>query len=285
LKRPAPDFSALDRPGVLLALFHPRREVGAPGRKLSEAETKIPGVKDLLVPVGDDIGVGARLHLGDRTQANILFFHGNGEIAADYDEIGPFYNRIGINFLAADYRGYGRSTGHPTVTTMMQDCHTIFQFVADWLAQNGLVGPLILMGRSLGSASAIELAAAHPDRVSGLIVESGFAYAGPLLQLLGIDPAAIGFREETAFAHLEKIARFGGPLLIIHAEFDHIIPFSDGQALFEASTSADKNLLKIPAANHNDILAHGFADYFAAIQRLAESCLTRLFLNTDGGPG
>lgn len=52
----------------------------------------------------------------------------------------------------------------------------------------------------------------------------------------------------------------------------HIIPFSDGQALFEASASADQTLLKIPAANHNDILAHGFADYLAAVQRLTASC-------------
>jgi hypothetical protein len=130
------------------------------------------------------------------------------------------------------------------------------------------------MGRSLGSAPAIELAATHADRVCGLIVESGFAFAGPLLELLGVDAAAIGFREETAFRHLEKIARFQGPLLVIHAEFDHIIPFSDGQALFDAGTSPRKTLLKIPGANHNDILAHGFADYLAAVERLAAACST-----------
>jgi alpha-beta hydrolase superfamily lysophospholipase len=268
------DFSVLDRPEVLMFLFHPRREHGAPGRRPPETGTNIPGVKDILVPVADDVAVGARFHLGSRGHANLLFFHGNGEIAADYDEIGPYYNRIGINFLAADYRGYGRSTGHPTVTSMVQDSHAIFRFVTDWLAQNGFNGPLILMGRSLGSASAIELAAAHADRVCGLIVESGFAFAGPLLELLGVDAAAVGFREETAFRHLQKMACFQRPLLVIHAEFDHIIPFSDGQALFDASASPDKSLLKIPGANHNDILAHGFGDYLAAIERLAAACST-----------
>lgn len=268
------DFSALDRPEVLMFLFHPRREHGAPERRSSETKTSIPGVNDILVPVADGVAVGARFHLGGRGHANLLFFHGNGEIAADYDEIGPYYNRIGINFLAADYRGYGRSTGHPTVTAMMDDCHAIFRFASDWLAQNGFSGPLILMGRSLGSASAIELAAAHADRVCGLIIESGFALAGPLLELLGIDAAAVGFREETTFRHPDKIARFQGPLLVIHAEFDHIIPFSDGQTLFDAGTSPDKTLLKIPGANHNDILAHGFEDYLAAIERLAAACST-----------
>jgi fermentation-respiration switch protein FrsA (DUF1100 family) len=268
------DFSALDRPDVLMLLFHPRRDDSSPLDTSPATETKLPGAQDILVPVEDGITVGVRFHLGGRTQANILFFHGNGEIAADYDEIGPFYNRIGINFLAADYRGYGRSTGHPTVAGMMQDGRTIFQFVTAWLAQNGFTGTLILMGRSLGSAPAIELAAAHAEQVSGLIIESGFAYAGPLLQLLGVDPAAIGFREETAFRHLSKIAQFRKPLLIIHAEFDHIIPFSDGQALFDASPAADKTLLKIPGANHNDILAHAFGDYLAAIRRFTSVCLT-----------
>jgi fermentation-respiration switch protein FrsA (DUF1100 family) len=227
------------------------------------------------VPVGDDTAVGARFHLGGPTHANVLFFHGNGEIAADYDEIGPFYNRIGVNFLAVDYRGYGRSTGHPSVAAMMQDSHTIFKFVADWLAQGRFTGPLIPMGRSLGSASAIDLAAAYTERVAGLIVESGFARAGPLLRLLGVDPDRIGFREESAFRHIEKIGRVQKPVLIIHAEFDHIIPFSDGQALFDACPSPAKSLVKIPGANHNDILAIAFGDYLAAIQRFTDACITK----------
>jgi pimeloyl-ACP methyl ester carboxylesterase len=266
------DVSCLDRPEVLMLLFHPRREQGMRRPPPSGGKPQVPGVADVLVPVEEDALVGARFHLAGRAGANILFFHGNGEIAADYDDIAPFYNRIGLNFLAADYRGYGRSTGHPTVTAMMRDCHTVFRFVAGWLAENGFAGPLIVMGRSLGSASAIELAASYPDRVSGLIVESGFAFAGPLLRLLGVEPGSIGFREEAGFGHLDKIARFRGPVLVIHAEFDHIIPFSDGRALYDAATAADKTLLKIPRANHNDILAHGFQQYLAAVQRLATEC-------------
>jgi hypothetical protein len=60
---PPPDFSALDRPDVLMVLFHPRREYGASERNPLEAATKIPGVKNLLIPVGDGIAVGARLHV------------------------------------------------------------------------------------------------------------------------------------------------------------------------------------------------------------------------------
>jgi hypothetical protein len=267
------DFSALDRPEVLRVLFHPRRDYGLPADGPPQAAAGFPRVQDILVPVADGIAVGARFHLGGATYANILFFHGNGEIAADYDEIGPFYNRMGVNFLAVDYRGYGRSTGSPTVAAMMQDGHTVYRFAAAWLAQNGFAGPLICMGRSLGSASAIELATAYADSVAGLIIESGFALAGPLLRLLGADPDRIGFREEAAFRHIEKIGRFKKPVLIIHAEFDQIIPFSDGQALFDTCPSPAKTLLKIPGANHNDILAVAPGDYMAAIQRFCVALL------------
>ena len=101
-------------------------------------------------------------------------------------------------------------------------------------------------------------------------MESGFAFAGPLLQLLGVNLNAIGFQEKTGFRNVDKIKAYPGPTLVIHAEHDHIIPFSDGLALYNASASRDKTLLKIPHANHNDILLQGFTEYMAAIKGLAD---------------
>jgi pimeloyl-ACP methyl ester carboxylesterase len=255
------DYSHLDRPEILRFLFHPRGEYGTGG--------KPPGAMDVFVPVDADVMVGGRFHIAHEAAQNILFFHGNGEIVADYDEMGPLYNRMGLNFLAVDYRGYGRSTGEPTITAMMRDCHMIFEFSLKWLKDEGCTGPLIVMGRSLGSASALELASHYQNRMSGLVVESGFAYAGPLLKLLGINPEAIGFKEEEGFRNLEKIKAWNKPALIIHAEFDHIIPFSEGEALYHACPSSDKTLLKVPGANHNDILVLGFNDYMGAVKNLA----------------
>ena len=264
------DYATLDRPEVLMFLFHPRPEPTGPFSKTAESENRISKQKDILIPVHEDIAIGARFHMAEKSGGNLLFFHGNGEIVADYDELGAVYNQSGINFLAVDYRGYGRSGGKPTVTAMMQDCHIIFHFVRKWLQQNNFSGPLILMGRSLGSASVLELAAAYKNLIDGLIVESGFAYAGPLLSLLGIDFAALGFKEEKGFRNIDKIGNFDKPTLIIHAEFDHIIPYSDGHALYEACPSGNKKLLKIPGANHNDIFMHGFQEYLAAVRDIVE---------------
>jgi uncharacterized protein len=257
----AVDYSPLDVPEVLLRLFHPRPELGVGSAQ--------PPAMDLLVPVDDHAGVGARFHPASATAPTILFFHGNGEIVADYDELAPFFQRQGLNFFPVDYRGYGRSTGAPTVSAMMRDCHAIFAFARHWLPEMGFLGPIMVMGRSLGSASALELAASYPGEIAALIIESGFAYAGPLLQLLGVNLAAIGFKERAGFRNVDKIRAYPGPTLVIHAENDHIIPLSDGQALYDAAAAPDKTLLKIPDANHNDILLQGFAAYMAAIQALA----------------
>lgn len=255
-------LAVLDVPEVLAVLFHPRPELGA--------TPALPPSRDLMIPVEADVSIGARFHLADESAANILFFHGNGEIVADYHHLGALYNRMGINFLAVDYRGYGRSSGQPTVTSMMRDCHGIFDFTRTWLAQNRYQGPLVVMGRSLGSASAIELAAAHRQKVAGLIVESGFAYAQPLLRLLGVDPAGLGFDESRSFGNVEKIKTVELPTLIIHAEQDHIIALPEGRALFDACGSAEKFFLKIPGANHNDIFMRGLDAYLEAVKRLTD---------------
>jgi pimeloyl-ACP methyl ester carboxylesterase len=267
LDRSHSDYSQLDRPEVLMGLFHPRPEYGVSERNANAIH--------LLIPVDSDIVVGACFHLTGKSAANVLFFHGNGEIVADYDELGPLYNRMGMNFLPVDYRGYGRSTGRPTVTAMMRDCHAIFEFTKEWLKENAYTGTFVAMGRSLGSASVLELASHHKDRIDGLVVESGFAYAGPLLALLGVNTSMMGFTEEKGFRNIEKIRTWDKPTLVIHAEFDHIIPFSDGQALYDACPSSDKELLKIPGADHNDIFIRGVDGYMKAVKTLSEKSARR----------
>ncbi len=257
------DYSSLDRPEICMFLFHPRSEWGTPFSSESYQE--------VLIPVENKKAeIGGRFHMTDISAPNILFFHGNGEIVSDYDDSGQMYNRIGINFMAVDYRGYGKSTGSPTVSSMMSDCREIFESVRNWLKEKQYTGSLTVMGRSLGSASALELAANYEDKIDSLIIESGFAYAVPLLQLLGINVKSIGFKEEEGFRNLDKIRKFDKPTLIIHAEYDHIIPFSDGNALYEASPAAEKRLLKIPNANHNDIFFRGLSEYMSAVKTLLE---------------
>jgi len=260
------DYSAFDHPRITEFLFHPRTE-WAQAISGGSAES-------VLIPVEKDIVVGAKLHISSESAANLLFFHGNGEIVADYNDLGHLYARMGINFLPVDYRGYGQSTGSPTVTAMMRDCHIIFNYMKSRLAEKRCTGPFLVMGRSLGSASALELASHYRDQIDGLIVESGFAYAGPLLRLLGINMEALGIKEEEGFRNIDKIRIYDKPTLVIHAEYDHIISFREGQLLFDACQAEDKRLIKIAGANHNDIFIRGMSLYMESIKWLADKAAT-----------
>ena len=236
-------------------LFHPRKAAEPIGEK------------DVLIPVNENSKVGVRFHLVNPKAPNILFFHGNGEIAPEYDDIASIYNQRETNFMIADFRGYGFSSGTPNAENTQSDAHHILDFVLNYLSSKSYKGPLVLMGRSLGSVSVLELSQRYPKDFAGLIIESGFADEEPLFKLIGITAEQAGFSKEDGFLNGEKIKKYTGPLLVIHAEEDHIVPFSQGQDLYDSCPSKEKTSLPIPNANHNNILGVSFQKYFEEITR------------------
>jgi pimeloyl-ACP methyl ester carboxylesterase len=256
------DYTRFDHPAISSFLFYPR----------PEENQSLAGdtIVELSIPVEDDIVIGGKLFIAGTESPSILFFHGNGEIVIDYDDLGPLYINLGINFIPVDYRGYGRSGGNPGVSSMMKDCHVIFDHIRRWLQEQNFIGKFIIMGRSLGSASALELAATRQTDIDGLIIDSGFAYAIPLLRVIGINPDGLGLREEEGFRNLDKITQFRKPTLVIHAEKDRIIPYSDGRALFDASPAEHKHMVTIKDADHNTIFMHGLREYLTAVRKLAD---------------
>ncbi len=262
---PPEEYSYLDTPEILSYIFHPRKDTGILKNSLT--------AKDILIPVEKDINISGRFYMAGSSSPSILFFHGNGEISEDYDDIAHEYNACGINFLSVDFRGYGRSDGKPTVCYMMKDCHTIFNYVTDWLKKQNYSGKLFVMGRSLGSASAIEVACSHEHIISGLIVESGFASMLPLLKFLGADISFLNYKEDEKRENYGKIKKIKKPVLIIHAEEDRLIPFSDGQKLFDLAGSLNKKLVKIKEAGHGDIFFKDMDRYLCAIKDFTDKAV------------
>lgn len=249
----------LDRPEVVRVLFHPRPE--------AEWLRASRGVRPVAFEVEAGIYVGGRLHPAGAEAPLLLFFHGNGEIAADYDDIAPFYTRTGITLLVIDYRGYGRSSGTPTVSTLLSDAVSVFQSLDRLFKQNALdPSSLFVMGRSLGSAAAIEVAIHAEKLIDGMIIESGFADTfGLLARIGGIKPPQEADQAD-GFTNLAKISQVSLPTLIIHGQNDMLIPYTEGQQLYEQSPAAQKQFLLIPGAGHNDIMFAGREAYFKAIK-------------------
>jgi len=255
------ESNILDQPEILQVLFHPRKS----------DRTALPaGARDIDIAISDDTTIGCRLFTHDKSAPTLLFFHGNGEIAADYDTIGPEYRQVGLNFLVTDYRGYGWSSGTPTATNLLADARNLYLQLLQDLHEHGYTGPVFVMGRSLGSACAIDVAAQHNDEIGGLIIDSGFAETLPLARILGLDPDRLGITEEMGFGNKEKISRVTKPTLILHGAEDQLIPLAQAEKLMAAGGARAKELQVIPGADHNSLILVGGALYFQAIRRFID---------------
>jgi alpha-beta hydrolase superfamily lysophospholipase len=249
------DYAALDRPELLQFIFYPRKDFTVPP----------PNSTDHLIPVEKNVSISCRFYVHHQDSPSILYFHGNGEVVSDHDYIAPLYNRLGINLFVADYRGYGSSGGTPTFTSMVADAHPIFKGFWRILQEGGYGSKVFLMGRSLGSVSAIELASHYGEKIKGLILESGFASTVRLMTRLGFPKEFLGIKD-FGFPNLTKIRTVTLPTLIIHGEFDSLIPLTEARDLFENVATKEKRLVIIPGADHNDLMMVGMEPYFEAIR-------------------
>ncbi len=245
------NYSALDRQDISMNSFYPRAGwTPTPG-----------GAEDLTVPVEDGIELSCRFFPAGAGQPTILFFYGNGETAPDYDGIAPLYVQIGVNFFVADYRGYGRSGGSPTFTSMLSDSHQVLDALEALLARENFNGPVFVMGRSMGRHAAFELAAKSPDRLGGVIIESGRPTLGQFLY--GVAAPEAG---ELEADYRRKAASINIPALVIHGEMDELAPVGQAAAMFESLASAQKWMVTIPGAGHNDLFFRGMPEYLGSVR-------------------
>lgn len=255
-----PDYELLDDPFLIDCLFFPRPDSTGPP----------PGSFDLMVPVEANIAVACRYYLEDPNWPSLLYFHGNGEVAADYDDIKDFYWAREINLIVADYRGYGKSSGRPNFKKLINDAHAIFTRVGQELRQREYNSALWIMGRSLGSMSALEIACHEQQHLKGLIIESGFACVSRLVKQWGL-PAKYQEMQKIEEQCLEMIRTIKLPALVIHGEEDNLVYLREGMLLYEQLGSIDKQLLVIEGANHNDIIFANPEQYFGVIEKFIKT--------------
>lgn len=247
----------MDRPEVLARLLFPR----------TSSAPDLPDAVNFFIEVDDGVKVGCRFFIADKDAPNILFYHGNGETAADYDYVAPFYRENGLNLFVAEYRGYGMSGGSPTCSGILRDTDPIFKGFLDLMGKMSHSGDLYVMGRSLGSAPAIETACRYQSLFNGLIVESGFASVQRQLERIGVSRLFEDVKDPVGFGNDRKIEKIQIPTLVIHGEEDRIIPVDEGKALYSLSGAQVKEAFFVPNAGHNDLLERDLKGY---MQRLKQ---------------
>ena len=179
-------------------------------------------------------------------RAAILLAHGNAGNLSHRAPLLALLQHMGCSVLIFDYRGYGRSEGSPTEQGVYLDARA----ARDWLAEREGLAPdgVVLLGRSLGSAIVVDVAA--DDGARGLILENGFDNAGNVGRAHFPD-WLVWLLQRSPFDAAGKLPRYRGPLLVIHAEQDEVVPYPLGQALFAAGNEP-KSFVSLPGLGHND---------------------------------
>lgn len=195
----------------------------------------------------------------------ILFCHGNaGNMSHRLENIRLLVDHK-LNVFIFDYRGYGKSEGDPSEAGLYLDGQAAYDFLVH--ARNIPWEKIVLFGRSLGAAVAIELSLRR--KVRSLIIESGFTSTKEMAKTMPLF-SLFSFLLPANFNNLEKIPQVTVPKLVIHGEKDEIVPLSMGHKLFQAAPEP-KYFFPIKGAGHNDTWFIGGKTYFETLAEFARN--------------
>lgn len=171
----------------------------------------------------------------------LVFFHGNGELVDYWVEPFQEVQTWGWGVLLVEYPGYGRSAGSPSEATIRAAALAAH----DWARSDPRVDGtrIVAYGRSLGGGPAAWLAGER--QLAGLVLESSFTSVRALARRSLVP----GFLVRDPFDNLAALARFRGPLLVLHGRDDTLIPVGHGRALAAAASGAELHELN---CGHND---------------------------------
>ena len=210
-----------------------------------------PGTEafDLVLANGDTVHAWYRE--ASPLAPTVLFLHGARRNLYESQYRIDRLAELGLNVLAIDYRGFGRSTPLlPSEESALQDAHAAFD---ELRRRQPDPRRRFVYGYSLGGALAIALAAEH-DGLAGVVIESSFTSITDLVRASrwGWVPF-LGVAVTQEFDSLARIGRVNEPLLLVHGTADGVIPHTMSDELLAAATGVQaelKRLVKIEGANH-----------------------------------
>jgi fermentation-respiration switch protein FrsA (DUF1100 family) len=202
---------------------------------------------------------GSRLHawwLPARQQparGTVLHLHGNAANVSNHLPLAAGLPAQGFNVLMLDYRGFGRSEGQPTLDGVVEDAQVALRYLRGRPQVDG--ERLIVIGHSLGGATALRLLAIDAAGVRLAVLDAPFAsYRGIARDAVGggalapLLPLALPALPAVDKDPVRAAARIELPLLIVHGDADTVIPLHHSQQIAAAAKNA--RLIVVPGAGH-----------------------------------
>jgi fermentation-respiration switch protein FrsA (DUF1100 family) len=244
--------------GCTGAFFQPQRTMVITPARLGLA------YQDVTMQTPDGVSLHAwYMPAQGEARGTVLFLHGNAENISTHIASVYWLPAQHYNVLLPDYRGYGESTGTPTLPGLVTDAETAIA----WLAARPEVQTqgMAVFGQSLGGSVAVYAVAHSPERaqIKALIIDSAFSSYRRIAReklagfwLTWALQVPLSLTVDDQYSPIDAVAAVSPiPLLIIHCVHDPIVPISHAEALY-AAAKQPKALWRIAQGGHIQALTH-----------------------------
>jgi len=194
----------------------------------------------------------------------VLYLHGNSahRASAHRVELYKMLASMGYHVVCFDYRGYGDSTGSPSEEGLVHDALVVYQ----WILQRRAHSKVFIWGHSLGTGVACHLGRKIFERIddgdvtmwapAGVVLESPFSnlkeevrehkFAKPFRRLPYFEAVFMGAFDRVNLHFQSDIhVRFiRAPILFLHADDDHVIPYHLCHRLYQSSKRMENGELR-----------------------------------------
>jgi len=191
--------------------------------------------------------IGWNLPSSDTPSASVLVVHGNVGCALDRAYIArPIHDAVPFNVYVLEYPGYGARNGSPNLSSLVEAGNEAFEALPKNL-------PRYIVSESLGAGVAAYIAKVHPSEAGGLLMFAPYNNLASVAQnKMTLFPAYLILVDR--YDPAEWLKDYIGPIKIVLAELDEVIPMKFGRRLFDTYTGP-KSCQIVPNAHHNDIAA------------------------------
>lgn len=185
----------------------------------------------------------------------LVYFGGNAEdVSYSLPDLSAAFPERAVYLM--HYRGYGGSSGRPSEAALVADALALFDKIRAEHAD------ILVIGRSLGSGVAVQLACRRP--VARLVLVTPYDSVEALaVQQFPFFPVRWLLRDK--FESWKYAAQVNMPTLLIAAEHDEVIPRASTESLLRHFQAGVAELQVVPRTSHNTISES--ADYLPLLRR------------------
>ncbi|MDR0659559.1 MAG: lysophospholipase [Prevotellaceae bacterium] len=203
-------------------------------RKGEKVDHKLPSHEDIYLEADQDTLHSIFVKPKGKPIATIFYIHGNSGNITIYDDILTALVNGRFQVFITDFRGYGKSSGTPTHLNIAKDGQMVFDYLISRTDVRNT--KLIVYGASIGTQLAAKLAKDNQDKVSALVLEDGMSSFTDMALITRSKSQHDLIRKDVTspYSSKEDIAQIENtPKLIMHAKNDRVVPFTQGQEVFE----------------------------------------------------